>query len=62
MRWLLNERLQRCYRALTEARARSVSEAAFEYGFSDLSHFSRVFKATFGVRPSEVKAQHQPAT
>lgn len=55
MRWLLDERLMACHRALTEVRARSVSDVAVEYGFSDLSHFSRVFKAKFGIPPSEVR-------
>ena len=31
----------------------SVSEAAYNSGFSDLSHFSRFFKANVGVLPSE---------
>jgi AraC-like DNA-binding protein len=31
----------------------SVSEVAFSSGFSDLSHFSRFFKANVGVLPSE---------
>ncbi|WP_345154794.1 AraC-like ligand-binding domain-containing protein [Arthrobacter ginkgonis] len=54
MRWLLEERLLACHRALMEARTRSVSDVAIEHGFSDLSHFSRVFKAKFGIPPSEV--------
>lgn len=60
MRWLLDERLRSCHLALTEGRARSVSDVACEYGFSDLSHFSRVFKAKFGASPSEVKAHRLP--
>lgn len=55
MRWLLNERLRAGHRCLVEARARSVADAASEHGFVDLSHFSRVFKAKFGVSPSQVK-------
>jgi AraC-like DNA-binding protein len=55
MRWLSDERLLACHRALTGGTARSVSEVAVEYGFSDLSHFSRVFKAKFGVPPSGVR-------
>lgn len=33
----------------------SVSEAAFESGFSDLSYFSRFFKRKTGISPSEYK-------
>ncbi|MDJ0460025.1 helix-turn-helix domain-containing protein [Arthrobacter sp. NQ7] len=60
MRWLLDERLIACQRALSEGRTRSVSDVAMEYGFSDLSHFSRVFRAKFGIRPSEVLALGRP--
>ena len=33
----------------------SVSEAAYHSGFSDVSHFSRFFKANVGVLPSEYR-------
>ena len=33
----------------------SVSEAAFQSGFSDVSHFSRFFKTNVGVLPSEYR-------
>jgi len=33
----------------------SVSQIAFESGFEDLSHFSRVFKKAMGINPSEYK-------
>ena len=33
----------------------SVAEAAFNAGFSDLSHFSRFFKDNVGVSPSEYR-------
>jgi len=31
----------------------NVSEAAYEFGFSNPSHFSRMFKKHFGVSPKE---------
>jgi AraC family transcriptional activator of tynA and feaB len=34
---------------------RTISEIAFTCGFSDLSHFSRRFKAEFGGSPSEIR-------
>ncbi|MGW8316389.1 MAG: helix-turn-helix domain-containing protein [Bacteroidales bacterium] len=33
----------------------SVSEVAFETGFEDLSHFSRVFKQILGMNPTAYK-------
>lgn len=39
---------------LIESGLCSVSEAAFLSGFSDISHFSRVFKKTVGISPSEL--------
>ena len=33
----------------------SVTEACFEVGFENLSHFSRVFKKRYGVKPSDHK-------
>ena len=55
MRWLWQQRLAASYRALSEGRAQQVTEAAFAAGFSDLSHFSRVFRRTFGRAPSSLK-------
>jgi len=34
----------------------NVSEAAYEFGFSNPSHFSRMFKNHFGVSPREYQA------
>jgi AraC-like DNA-binding protein len=34
-----------------------VSEAAFESGFENPSHFSRVFHKQFGIAPAMVKLQ-----
>ena len=33
----------------------SVSEAAYNSGFSDVSHFSRFFKANVGISPNEYR-------
>jgi AraC-like DNA-binding protein len=55
MRWLWRQRLQACNAALAEGRARNVTEAAFTYGFTDLSHFSRAFRKAFGRPPGSVR-------
>jgi AraC family transcriptional regulator, positive regulator of tynA and feaB len=51
-------RLERCRRALhdpTQER-RTVSEIAYGWGFTDMTHFGRSFKAAFGMLPSEFRA------
>lgn len=50
--WQLRLEASRC--ALAEGRSRSVTEAAFDHGFSDLSHFSRAFRKSFGCSPHTV--------
>lgn len=51
MKWLWKERLSRSYTALTEGRAEQVADIAVGCGFTSGSHFSRLFKATYGVLP-----------
>src|SRR3984957_18806187 len=51
MRWGWSERLEASRVALLQGEARSVTDAAFAHGFSDLGHFSRSFKRTFGISP-----------
>jgi AraC-like DNA-binding protein len=55
-------RLERCWRDLTDPAhaARPISDIAFGHGFGDLSGFNRVFKARYGVRPSELRLAPQP--
>jgi AraC-like DNA-binding protein len=60
-RLIVSRRLERCRRALEDpAQAhRSISEIAYAWGFSDLSHFTRRFKAAFGSAPRDYRAAHQ---
>lgn len=55
MRWVLARRLQRCRDALADPtlRARSIADIAFSWGFHDLSHFGRAFKAAYGMTPRD---------
>ena len=49
----LNEVLE-----LIEGQGYSISQAAYEAGFSGISNFNRVFKKTYGVSPREFLAQN----
>lgn len=53
-KWLLEKRLQHA-RFLLSNRSKTVSEAAFESGFENPSHFSRSFKERFGISPAAAK-------
>ena len=55
--WMRLRRLQRCYDLLSSSRyaTQSITEIAYSMGFSSSSHFSNLFRAQFGVRPSDVR-------
>lgn len=54
-RWLLEERLARAHALLVDPRwaGRTVSEIALGVGFAHPSHFTRTFKARYGITPRE---------
>lgn len=54
MRWLMHERLHASFKALEQRRIERVTDAAFAFGFRNLSHFSRSFKAVHGVSPQQL--------
>ncbi|WP_083469221.1 helix-turn-helix domain-containing protein [Methylobacterium variabile] len=56
-RLLQDGRLARCRQALEDPAQlhRSVSEIAYGWGFSDMTHFGRRFKAAYGLLPSECR-------
>ena len=58
MRLIQTRRLERCRLALEDPLQshRTLSEIAYGWGFSDMTHFSRRFKATYGVLPSEYRS------
>lgn len=55
--WVLEHRLLACRRAFDDPAhgTFTVSQIAFGWGFNDLSHFSKAFKARFGVSPTEYR-------
>ena len=53
-RYLLMRRLDFARKLL--AQGRSLVEVALEAGFADQAHFSRMFKATFGITPTRYRA------
>jgi AraC-like DNA-binding protein len=54
-RYIVRARLDRAWKVLAEeARARRVSEVAFDLGFQSEAHFCRVFRRTFGVTPGHI--------
>ncbi|MBQ7442448.1 MAG: helix-turn-helix transcriptional regulator [Bacteroidaceae bacterium] len=52
-RWLTDYRLRSAVELLR--RGRRVSDACFDVGFKNVSHFSAIFKRKFGVTPGEVR-------
>jgi AraC-like DNA-binding protein len=60
-RLIQTRRLVRCRRALADPAQdhRTVSEIAYGWGFSDMTHFGRRFKAAFGLLPSEYRKAAQ---
>jgi len=55
-KWLLRKRLEYSA-ALLRSSKLNVTEIAFESGFEDVSHFSRVFKQRFNVSPVAYRQQ-----
>lgn len=58
--WIRTRRLEQCRRDLLDPMLadRPVAAIAARWGFVDAAHFSRAFKTTFGVSPSEYRAAH----
>jgi AraC-like DNA-binding protein len=51
--WIRSRRLAKCRIELMDPRKdRTITEIALKWGFSDVAHFSRSFKAAFGVSPN----------
>ena len=52
--YVLRRRLEACRRALRDRgnQTRSITDIAFSFGFSNMAHFSRVFRTHLGAPPS----------
>ena len=59
-KFMIDQRLQHSYRMLLDPRMteRTISKIAFDAGFSDLSHFNRVFRRRFGETPSDLRREN----
>jgi AraC-like DNA-binding protein len=57
--YILRRRLAECARRLRDPlhANRTVTELAFACGFNDASHFSRAFKARYGMAPRDYRAE-----
>lgn len=57
--WIRTRRLEHCRRDLGDPLLadRPIGAVATRWGFVDAAHFSRLYRATFGVSPSETRAR-----
>jgi AraC family transcriptional regulator, positive regulator of tynA and feaB len=58
-RLIQTRRLMRCQKALEDPSQlrRTVSEIAYSWGFSDMTHFGRVFRKAYGMLPSDYRKE-----
>jgi AraC-like DNA-binding protein len=54
MRWVWQRRLEASHAALAEGAGKSVAKVASQFGFKEISHFSRSFKAVYGTSPAQI--------
>ena len=59
--WIRTRRLEQCRRMLSDPvhAGRSVSEIGARWGLPDAPHFSRVFKAAYGVSPRQFRGENR---
>jgi len=53
--YILDQRLEQCRRQLSRQNSikDSITNVAFQWGFNDSAHFSKVFKRKYGITPKE---------
>jgi AraC-like DNA-binding protein len=56
--YIREQRLRRCFADLVSERGRDlqVAKIAWQWGFTDSAHFSRLFRDRFGCSPSDARA------
>jgi AraC-like DNA-binding protein len=61
--YVLAQRLARAHRMLLDPRRSSdkISNVAYDCGFGDISYFNRAFRRSYGVAPSDIRAQARRA-
>lgn len=61
--WIRSHRLAECRRELAEpgGRTRTIAGIGRSWGFTDATHFSKVFKQTYGISPRTWRDQNHPA-
>lgn len=50
-KWIIKRRLEAAH-AMIKSGKRNVTQACFDVGFKNLSHFSRIYKEAYGIAPS----------
>ena len=50
-KWIIKRRLEAAH-SLIKSGKKKVTEACFDVGFKNLSHFSKIYKEAYGVAPS----------
>lgn len=50
-KWLIQRRLEAAHELIRKG-GRKVSQVCYDVGFKNLSHFSKIYKATYGVAPT----------
>lgn len=60
-RWLMRRRLEAAREMLRRDNKREVTDVCFEVGFKNLSHFSKLYKRTYGIPPTEEPAEEAVA-
>ncbi|GAA1477591.1 helix-turn-helix domain-containing protein [Nocardioides aestuarii] len=60
--WIRRLRLEACRRALADpGDTRTITAVAHQWGFVDMTHFGRAFKATYGMSPRDWRATNRAA-
>ena len=50
-KWIIRRRLEAAHELIKSGK-KKVTEACFDVGFKNLSHFSKIYKEAYGVAPS----------